>query len=166
MEAVPFYGRVKMVDLTTKERKGGAVAKSIAESALECTEDDRDSLLYYLLSAHPGMTIVFVNAISCLRRVVALLKILRVPVEGLHAGMQQRCSFEGARSIQSRCGGGGQGRSPRHSVLVATDVAARGLDVKGVELVIHYQIPLSADTYIHRSGRTGRADKLGAAVSW
>jgi superfamily II DNA/RNA helicase len=39
------------------------------------------------------------------------------------------------------------------------------LDVKGVELVIHYQIPLSADTYIHRSGRTGRADQQGAAVS-
>ena len=50
-------------------------------------------------------------------------------------------------------------------MLVATDVAARGLDVKGVELVIHYQIPLSADTYIHRSGRTGRADMRGAAVS-
>lgn len=166
MEAVPFYGRVKMVDLTPIERKGGAVASSIAESALECTEDDRDSMLYYLLSAHPGMTIVFVNAISCLRRVVALLKILRVPVEGLHAGMQQRARLKAldrfkAAAAKTMASGG----RAAHSVLVATDVAARGLDVKGVELVIHYQIPLSADTYIHRSGRTGRADKQGAAVS-
>ena len=165
MEAVPFYGRVKMVDLTTKERKGGAVAKSIAESALECTEDDRDSLLYYLLSAHPGMTIVFVNAISCLRRVVALLKILRVPVEGLHAGMQQRARLKALDRFKAAAAAADKGDRHAHSVLVATDVAARGLDVKGVELVIHYQIPLSADTYIHRSGRTGRADKLGAAVS-
>jgi len=159
MECVPFYSKVKLVDLTTKERKGGAVAASIAESALECTEEDRDSLLYYLLSAHPGMTIVFVNAISCLRRVVALLKILNVPVEGLHAGMQQRMRLKGLDRFKSALKNG------KHSVLVATDVAARGLDVKGVELVIHYQIPRSADTYIHRSGRTGRADQLGAAVS-
>ena len=71
-----------------------STAETIAESALECTEDDRDSLLYYLLSAHPGMTIVFVNAISCLRRVTALLKILQVPIEGLHAGMQQRARLK------------------------------------------------------------------------
>ena len=159
MESVPFYSKVKLVDLTTAERKGGAVATSIAESALECTEEDRDSLLYYLLSAHPGMTIVFVNAISCLRRIVALLKILNVPVEGLHAGMQQRMRLKALDRFK------GALKSGRHSVLVATDVAARGLDVKGVELVIHYQIPRSADTYIHRSGRTGRADQRGAAVS-
>ena len=169
MESVPFYGRVKLVDLTPKERKGGAVASTIAESALECTEDDRDAMLYYLLSAHPGMTIVFVNAISCLRRVTALMKILRVPVEGLHAGMQQRARlkaldrFKAAAAAATVSENGP--KSHRHSVLVATDVAARGLDVKGVELVIHYQIPLSADTYIHRSGRTGRADQQGAAVS-
>jgi ATP-dependent RNA helicase DDX24/MAK5 len=165
MEAVPFYGRVKMVDLTSKERKGGAVAETIAESALECTEEDRDSLLYYLLSAHPGMTIVFVNAISCLRRVTALLKILKVPVEGLHAGMQQRARLKALDRFKAAAVATSNGARSAHSVLVATDVAARGLDVKGVELVIHYQIPLSADTYIHRSGRTGRADKRGAAVS-
>ena len=165
MEAVPFYGRVKMVDLTPNERKGGAVASSIAESALECTEEDRDAMLYYLLSAHPGMTIVFVNAISCLRRVVALLKILRVPVEGLHAGMQQRARLKALDRFKAAAAATSSGARLAHSVLVATDVAARGLDVKGVELVIHYQIPLSADTYIHRSGRTGRADKQGAAVS-
>ena len=165
MEAVPFYGRVKMVDLTSKERKGGAIAETIAESALECTEDDRDSLLYYLLSAHPGMTIVFVNAISCLRRVTALLKILQVPVEGLHAGMQQRARLKALDRFKAAAKVAANGARSAHSVLVATDVAARGLDVKGVELVIHYQIPLSADTYIHRSGRTGRADMRGAAVS-
>jgi len=164
MESVPFYGRVKLMDLTPKERKGGAVASTIAESALECTEDDRDAMLYYLLSAHPGMTIVFVNAISCLRRVTALMKILRVPVEGLHAGMQQRARLKALDRFKAAAASS-PGSSRRHSVLVATDVAARGLDVKGVELVIHYQIPLSADTYIHRSGRTGRADQQGAAVS-
>ena len=111
------------------------------------------------------MTIVFVNAISCLRRVTALLKILQVPVEGLHAGMQQRARLKALDRFKAAAKVAANGARSAHSVLVATDVAARGLDVKGVELVIHYQIPLSADTYIHRSGRTGRADMRGAAVS-
>ena len=58
-------------------------------------------------------------------------------------------------------GGGGGGKT---SILVATDVAARGIDIKGVDLVVHYQVPMSADTYVHRSGRTGRANAEGASV--
>ena len=50
------------------------------------------------------------------------------------------------------------------SVLLATDVAARGLDVPSVDHVVHYQLPRTADTYVHRSGRTGRAGKDGLAL--
>jgi ATP-dependent RNA helicase DDX24/MAK5 len=50
-------------------------------------------------------------------------------------------------------------------VLLATDVAARGLDVKGVEYVVHYQLPRSAEVYVHRSGRTARAAAAGLCVS-
>lgn len=51
-----------------------------------------------------------------------------------------------------------------NSVLLATDVAARGLDIKGIENVVHYQIPRTAEEYIHRSGRTARASKAGMSV--
>lgn len=51
-----------------------------------------------------------------------------------------------------------------HSVLVATDVAARGLDIPGIDVVIHYHVPRAADAYVHRSGRTARADKSGLSV--
>jgi ATP-dependent RNA helicase DeaD len=51
------------------------------------------------------------------------------------------------------------------SILVATDVAARGLDIDGVEYVINYDAPMDPDTYVHRIGRTGRAGKEGIAVS-
>lgn len=50
------------------------------------------------------------------------------------------------------------------SILVATDVAARGLDIKGIDFVIHYHSPRAADTYVHRSGRTARAGASGKSV--
>lgn len=50
------------------------------------------------------------------------------------------------------------------SILVATDVAARGLDIKGIDLIIHYHVPRTADAYVHRSGRTARASASGKSV--
>ena len=52
-----------------------------------------------------------------------------------------------------------------YSILVATDVAARGLDIKGIDLVINYELPDFSETYVHRIGRTGRADARGVAFS-
>ncbi|KAG8363992.1 hypothetical protein BUALT_Bualt19G0080000 [Buddleja alternifolia] len=55
-------------------------------------------------------------------------------------------------------------RQGKFTVLVATDVAARGLDIPNVDLIIHYELPNDPETFVHRSGRTGRAGKLGTAV--
>ncbi|XP_076958660.1 DEAD-box ATP-dependent RNA helicase 53, mitochondrial-like [Bidens hawaiensis] len=55
-------------------------------------------------------------------------------------------------------------RDGRINVLIATDVAARGLDVPNVDLVIHYELPNSSEIFVHRSGRTGRAGKKGRAI--
>lgn len=49
-------------------------------------------------------------------------------------------------------------------MLVATDVAARGLDVNNVDLVVHWDVPQDSETYLHRSGRTGRAGNKGTAI--
>ncbi|MEJ5173318.1 MAG: DEAD/DEAH box helicase, partial [Hydrogenothermaceae bacterium] len=56
-------------------------------------------------------------------------------------------------------------RTGELKILVATDVAARGLDIKGVELVINYRLPRDVESYIHRIGRTGRAGREGTAIS-
>ena len=50
------------------------------------------------------------------------------------------------------------------SILIATDVAARGLDIPSVELVVHYHLPRAADMYVHRSGRTARAERSGSSI--
>lgn len=56
-------------------------------------------------------------------------------------------------------------RRNRIDILVATDVAARGLDIKGVDVVYNYSLPRDVESYIHRIGRTGRAGKDGLAIS-
>jgi len=50
------------------------------------------------------------------------------------------------------------------AIMIATDVAARGLDIPGVQLIIHYHLPRAADMYVHRSGRTARAEKKGSSI--
>jgi ATP-dependent RNA helicase RhlE len=57
-------------------------------------------------------------------------------------------------------------KSPRPPVLIATDIAARGIDVDGVSHVVNYELPHEPETYVHRIGRTGRAGQTGEAVSF
>jgi len=153
MDKVPLlgHGKPKIVDLTS-DRK---VADKISEACISCAETERDEYLYCLLASHPGRTIVFVNAISAVRRLAAILKLLGLPIHALHAGMQQRARLKALDRF----------RTDSNAILVATDVAARGLDVKDVRCVVHYQLPASLDVYVHRSGRTARADKDGIAIA-
>lgn len=153
MDRVPFYGRNRpaVVDLTPE----ATLAASISEAHITCPEVERDEYLYSLLVTHPGRTIVFVNAISSVRRVAALLRLLGLPAAPLHAEMQQRQRLKALDRFRSDAAG----------VLVATDVAARGLDIQDVACVVHYQLPASLDTYVHRSGRTARGSAEGLALA-
>jgi ATP-dependent RNA helicase RhlE len=56
-------------------------------------------------------------------------------------------------------------RGGRYKVLVATDIAARGLDIDGIHTVVNYEVPDSPDTYVHRVGRTGRSGEVGQAIT-
>ncbi len=111
-------------------------------------------LLYYILTIYTGRTIVFVNSIDAIRRLIPLFTLLGIPVYPLHAEMQQKQRLKNLDRFKSNS----------WAVLIATDVAARGLDIPDVEHVIHYQLPRSIDLYVHRSGRTARAKKNGISV--
>jgi ATP-dependent RNA helicase DDX24/MAK5 len=111
--------------------------------------------LYYFLSRRPGKTLVFVNAISCLRRLIALFIQLGIPVIPLHANLQQRQRLKNLDRFKAH---------PR-AVAICTDVAARGLDIQGVEYVVHYQLPRSSESYVHRCGRTARAGNTGMSLA-
>ncbi|CAF2154624.1 BnaA01g27550D [Brassica napus] len=143
---------VAIVDLTT----AAILAPKIEESFIRCEEEDKDAYLYYLLSVHgQGRTIVFCTSVAALRHICALLKILGVDVCKLNADMKQQARLKAMDRF----------RSSENGVLVATDVVARGIDIKNVRTIIHYQLPHSAEVYVHRSGRTARAFADGCSIA-
>ncbi|CAA6666482.1 unnamed protein product [Spirodela intermedia] len=135
---------VEVVDLTN----ASIVANKLEESFIDIF------ILYFKCSWH-GRTIVFCTSIAALRRISSLLRILGIRMWTLHAQMQQRARLKAIDRF----------RESDDGVLVATDVAARGLDIPGVRTVIHFQLPHSADVYIHRSGRTARASADGCCIA-
>ena len=109
-----------------------------------------------------GRILLFVNAIDTVRKLTSLLSLL-LPAEvapeglliaGLHAQLQQRQRLKNLERFKAR----------QSAILVATDVAARGLDIPAVDHVIHYHLPRNTDTYIHRCGRTARAMRSGRSL--
>ncbi|KAF3457525.1 hypothetical protein FNV43_RR02183 [Rhamnella rubrinervis] len=151
-ERAGMRDNVAIIDLTN----ASIVANKLEESFIECKDEDKDAYLYYILSVHGhGRTIVFCTSIAALRHISSILRILAINVWPLHAQMQQRARLKAIDRF----------RENEHGILVATDVAARGLDIPGVRTVVHYQLPHSAEVYVHRSGRTARASADGCSIA-
>ncbi|KAL3421844.1 ATP-dependent rna helicase mak5 [Phlyctema vagabunda] len=133
------------------------MAEGLKEGLVECGGTEKDLYLYALLMYHPNQrTLIFTNSIHSVRRLTPLLQNLNIPAQALHSQMAQKARMRSIERFSSI-------KSPS-SVLVATDVAARGLDIGGVQLVIHYHLPRAADMYVHRSGRTARGDASGSSI--
>ncbi|PWA56000.1 hypothetical protein CTI12_AA361700 [Artemisia annua] len=151
-ERAGMRSNAAIIDLTN----ASIMPNKLEESFIECKEEDKDAYLYYILSVHgQGRTIVFCTSIAALRHISSLLKLLEVNAWTLHAQMQQRARLKAIDRF----------RGNEHGVLLATDVAARGLDIPGVRTVVHYQLPHSAEVYVHRSGRTARASADGCSIA-
>ncbi|TQV70135.1 DEAD/DEAH box helicase [Exilibacterium tricleocarpae] len=120
------------------------------------SERHKDQLLNWLLAREQfAKALVFTNTKTQASRLRGLMAYHQHRVGALHGDMEQ---VERNRMLD-------RFRRGQIDVLVATDVAARGLDIKGVELVINYEFARSGDDYIHRVGRTGRAGEHGLAIS-
>jgi len=108
----------------------------------------------YLRRPH-GPTLVFMRTKIGADRLARRLATSGIKAAALHANRtqeQRHAAVEGFR--------GG-----RYTALIATDIAARGLDIDGIRTVINYEVPDSSDAYIHRVGRTGRSDEVGQAIT-
>ncbi|MBC7466691.1 MAG: DEAD/DEAH box helicase [Bdellovibrio sp.] len=112
--------------------------------------------LIQILQTHPSMsTLIFCRTKAAVDEIGKLLSESKVSSQILHADLKQ-VDRDRATALF---------RNGSLRILVATDVAARGLDIDTLELVINYDLPSSTDIYIHRIGRTGRAGRKGTAVS-
>ncbi|KAL7666301.1 ATP-dependent RNA helicase MAK5 [[Candida] zeylanoides] len=134
------------------------VSDQISECLVECGPTERDLYLYYFLLMYPGSTLVFANAIDSVKRLVPLLNALGIPTFSIHSSMIQKQRLRAIERFSAATA------TAKTAVLIASDVAARGLDIPDIDHVAHYHLPRSADVYIHRSGRTGRAGKEGVSV--
>jgi ATP-dependent RNA helicase RhlE len=130
-------------------------AKNISHEAhIVPTRDKVSFLAKYLRRSHES-TIVFVNTKIGADRLARQLGQSGLRATAIHADRSQKERTEAIEAF----------RSGRTKILVATDVAARGLDIDDVALIVNFEIPHGLDSYVHRVGRTGRYDATGHALT-
>ena len=133
---------------------GLRVSRGIKQSVIQVTPMEKDFILSYLILRYPARVLIFSNSISDVSRLVKLLCCLGIAARGLHSNKQQSSRLKTLDHF----------KNSQNSVLVATDVAARGLDIPLVDIVVHYHLPRTTDMYIHRSGRTARGTTAGSSI--
>jgi ATP-dependent RNA helicase DeaD len=143
--------------VTVKVQAATLTVETVEQFALEVTPREKaDRLVEVLQSEHPEQAIVFVRTKVRCEQLFRTLRDRGMNVKALHGDMTQGARDGVMISFKD-------GRLP---LLVATDVAARGLDITGVSHVINFDVPTSPDVYVHRIGRTGRVGRSGRAITF
>ncbi len=136
-------------------RRQGA-ARTITHKMEEVeTRDKVDRLARFIRSEADGPVLVFVRTKIGADKVARNLQAKGVRAAALHA---DRTQLDRQRAVEGF-------RSGLHPVLVATDIAARGLDIDGIAVVVNFEVPDTKESYVHRVGRTGRAGSSGRALT-
>ncbi|ACM92187.1 ATP-dependent RNA helicase DeaD [Nautilia profundicola AmH] len=142
----------EFIQITKKE----VTNENIKEYFYVIDEHERNDALIRLIDyKQPNKAIVFCRTKKDVDTVADFLSGVGFDAKGLHGDMDQRKREEVIKGFKGN----------RIEILVATDVAARGLDVNDVTHVFNYHLPLDPESYVHRIGRTGRAGKEGMAIS-
>lgn len=158
MTKIHFRSKPIIID-TNPESK---ISSQIKEALIECAPLERDLFVYYFITMYPGTTLVFCNAIESVKKLNAYLNQLKINTYQIHSSMTQKNRLKNLEKFKEKASF--NSKINKATVLIASDVAARGLDIPQIEHVIHYHLPRTADVYIHRSGRTARASNEGVAV--
>lgn len=158
MQKIHFKSKPVIIQTNSEQR----VSAQIKESLIECGPLERDLYSYYFVTMYPGTTLIFCNAIDSVKKLNAYLNNLGITSFQIHSSMTQKNRLRSLERYQQHSQKNNVLGKP--TVLIASDVAARGLDIPDIQHVIHYHLPRTADVYIHRSGRTGRAENEGVSV--
>lgn len=133
----------------------GTTVEQVDQEIFVIKNEERLEYLQKILHDHNGSVLVFVRTKHGVKALTNKLK---------NAG-QQATEIHSNLTLNRRRAALDDFRSKKERILVATDVAARGLDINGIELVVNYNLPDSCEDYVHRIGRTGRAGQTGKAIS-
>ncbi|MBI5220267.1 MAG: DEAD/DEAH box helicase [Candidatus Liptonbacteria bacterium] len=136
--------------------RSGTAAQDVTHELFFVTQPEKPRLLEKVLQEYRGSVLVFSRTKFGAKKIAAHLRALGHTAVDFHSNRslsQRRDALEGFKNGKYR-------------VVVATDIAARGIDVKNIELVLNYDLPTVAEDYIHRIGRTGRAGGKGHAISF
>ena len=134
----------------------GTAAEKISQELFIIQQDAKLRLLGKLLAQYHGAVLLFCRTKHGANKIVRSVRDMRYSAAEIHSNRslgQRREALDGFKS-------------GKYKVLVATDIAARGIDVVGIELVINYDLPEDPGSYVHRIGRTGRAGHKGHAISF
>jgi len=147
-----YQKNAEYIKMTPKE----ITVKSIEQSYYRIHQRDKEEVLTRLMDYyHPNRSLIFCNTKKMVDILAENLKKKGYLAEGLHGDLSQN-----QRDTVMNLFRGG-----RINILIATDVAARGIDVSGVEAVFNFDIPEDIEYYVHRIGRTGRAGKSGRSFT-
>ena len=148
-----YQNNPQLIEVAQKQ----VTVETIDQYAVECPKGTKaDALAYIMKKEDVKLGIVFCNTKKMVDNLVPILEERGIFARGLHGDMRQR---ERDRVMK-------EFRSGAVQLLVATDVAARGIDVNNVDAVFNYDIPTQTEYYVHRIGRTGRAGKGGASYTF
>jgi ATP-dependent RNA helicase RhlE len=134
----------------------GTKAEKFSQELFIVRKELKNQLLESVLAQYKGSVLIFCRTKFSVARLTRQLRAMRHNAAETHSDRslgQRREALEGFKRGKYR-------------ILVATDIAARGIDVKGIELVINYDLPDDPENYVHRIGRTGRAGFAGHAISF
>jgi ATP-dependent RNA helicase RhlE len=134
----------------------GTAIEKITQELFFISKMDKPRLLEKLLQEYRGSVLVFSRTKHGAKRIATAVRALGHTSAEIHAN----------RTLNQRKEALDGFRNGKYRVLIATDIAARGIDVKGIELVINYDLPTDPRDYVHRIGRTARAGTTGRAISF
>jgi ATP-dependent RNA helicase RhlE len=133
----------------------GAAAEGITHRLYVVKEEDKRNCLLALLNEELGSTLVFTRRKIDAEWLYAVLERKGHPVARIHADQSQNKRVSALKTF----------REGQHRILVATDIAGRGIDIPGIEHVINFDIPENVEDYVHRAGRTARGRAKGIVAT-
>ncbi|MBN1269579.1 MAG: DEAD/DEAH box helicase [Kiritimatiellae bacterium] len=139
----------------TEVAPSGTAAETVSQEIFVVRREMKGTLLDQLLKKYTGSVLLFVRTRRGARKVATMLRQMGHAAAEIHSDRSLAQRKEALRGF----------KTGQHRILVATDIAARGIDVMGIELVMNYDLPDEHENYVHRIGRTGRAGQPGHAIT-